>query len=148
MTSPAVGYTLDTSILVHYVRQSRLWAYIRGRYNLFAIDPKPRICVVTVGELRSLAEQRGWGRGRLNHMAYAISYFRRTDVSRPRVLDAYTEIDSRFAGSHAIGDNDLWIAAAAIATGTRLLTTDRDFDPVHAAGLLDREWVDPTLGGP
>lgn len=148
MTTHPVPYTLDTNILVHYVRRSRLWGHIRSRYNLLMIDPRPSICVVTVGELRSLADQWKWGRLKRDEMEFAFRYFQWIDVNDANILRTYSDIDARFAVSHGIGDNDVWIAAAAIATTSRLLTTDRDFDPIHAAGLLDREWIDPTLGGP
>lgn len=41
-----------------------------------------------------------------------------------------------------MGKNDVWIAATARITGTTLLTTDKDFDPLQGV-WLDREWVDP-----
>jgi tRNA(fMet)-specific endonuclease VapC len=42
-----------------------------------------------------------------------------------------------------MGENDVWIAAAARATNTRLLTTDRDFDHLHPT-MLQRDWIDPA----
>ena len=39
----------------------------------------------------------------------------------------YLDAETQLTG-HALGKNDLWIAATCIASGTRLLTTDRDFD--------------------
>jgi tRNA(fMet)-specific endonuclease VapC len=37
----------------------------------------------------------------------------------------------------------LWIAATAHVTGATILTTDRDFDPLHGL-FLQRDWVDPA----
>lgn len=54
-------YLLDTNILIHFVRADAVWASVRQRYSLFAIEPKPLISVVTAGELRSFAYQRQWG---------------------------------------------------------------------------------------
>lgn len=42
-----------------------------------------------------------------------------------------------------MGENDVWIAAAARVTNTRLLTTDHDFDPLHPT-MLQRDWIDPA----
>ncbi|HET8774302.1 MAG TPA: PIN domain-containing protein [Thermoanaerobaculia bacterium] len=51
--------------------------------------------------------------------------------SRP-VLERFGELHAwtRSAG-RALSDNDLWIAATAAATGAHLVTTDKDFDPLH-----------------
>ncbi len=43
----------------------------------------------------------------------------------------------------ALGKNDLWIAATAQVTGAAILTTDRDFDPLHGL-FLQRDWIDPA----
>ncbi len=42
-----------------------------------------------------------------------------------------------------LSKNDLWIAATAKAMGLTLLTTDRDFDPLHPT-LITRTWIDPA----
>jgi len=46
-------------------------------------------------------------------------------------------------GARTIGQNDLWIAAAAKATGATLLTTDRDFDHLDPT-QLQRIHIDPA----
>jgi len=66
------------------------------------------------------------------------------DVNREPVLQAYARLDARL---HAVGrrmgqQNDLWIAATAVATNATLLTTDLDFDVLHPSDS-QREWVDP-----
>lgn len=59
------------------------------------------------------------------------------------VLRTYAEIDALLErAGHSIGQNDLWIAATAIAAEAHLLTADRDFDPLHS-GYLQRTWIDP-----
>lgn len=65
------------------------------------------------------------------------------DIHNERVLAAYADVyvHAHRAG-RPMGQNDMWIAASAVATGLPLLTTDRDFDPLHPA-LLTREYVDP-----
>jgi len=66
------------------------------------------------------------------------------DISDDPVLTRYAEIDAHLLGiGRSIGDNDVWIAAAASAAGATLITSDRDFEP-----LVDRfvrwEYVDPS----
>lgn len=41
-----------------------------------------------------------------------------------------------------MGQNDMWIAATAKATGATLLTTDRDFDHLQGEHIR-RVWLDP-----
>jgi tRNA(fMet)-specific endonuclease VapC len=71
--------------------------------------------------------------------------FTRLDISGDPILNAYADIDHRSASSgFDLGKNDLWIAAVAQVYDLTLLTTDQDFDHLHAAGLIDVEWVDPN----
>jgi tRNA(fMet)-specific endonuclease VapC len=59
------------------------------------------------------------------------------------VLNVYAQIDTYLVrAGKAVEQNDIWIAATAIATGAHLLTTDKDFDPLYPA-YLDRTWIDP-----
>lgn len=144
---PPVLYLLDTNVLVHYVRGDEVWAEVRGRYRPFAAEPKPLISIVTAGELRSLALRNRWGRAKVEQMEFALGYFDEVFIDSRRLVDVYATLDAHLqAGGHSLGKNDLWIAATAVVTGSRLLTTDRDFDPL-APELLSRDWIDPTAGG-
>ena len=137
-------YLLDTNILVHYVRGSPVWARIREDYQLLLIEPKPIICVVTAGELRSLAYQWEWEAAKRSQMEFALGYFGVVAIDDPRIIEYYAVMDSDLErGGQPLGKNDLWIAAATKATGARLLTTDRDFDRLHPT-FIDRDWIDPN----
>lgn len=66
------------------------------------------------------------------------------ELQHPSVIEAYVAVDdySQTSG-RPMGQNDLWIAAYAKASGATLLTTDTDFghlDPDH----LTVEWIDPA----
>jgi tRNA(fMet)-specific endonuclease VapC len=136
-------YLLDTNILVHLVRANRLWESIRKQYNLLAHSPTPFISVVTVGEVRSLAFQYGWGESKLQQMEFCLGYFKVITIHDPAIIERYAAIDSHFVSrGHILGKNDLWVAATAAATGVCLLTTDRDFDPL-TPDFLTREWINP-----
>ncbi len=59
------------------------------------------------------------------------------------VLRLYAQLDTYLVrAGKAVEQNDIWIAATAIASGAHLLTTDKDFDPLCPA-YLDRTWIDP-----
>ena len=147
MTAPVL-YLLDTNILVHFVRANRLWAWIRGRYDLLATAPRPLISVVTVGELRSLALQYGWGAAKLEQMEFALGYFKTVTIDDPAIIERYAVIDAHFqTRGQSLGKNDVWIAATAAAAGARLLTTDKDFDPL-TPDFIERDWIDPDAGAP
>lgn len=63
----------------------------------------------------------------------------------PTVLDKYAEIDCfLIEKGYSLGDNDVWIAATAAAAGAILLTSDKDFDPLHDV-FLTRIYFDPTV---
>lgn len=142
MTTPL--YLLDTNILVHFVRADVTWAKVRASHDPLGISPKPLISVVTHGELRSLARQWNWQQAKIQQMEFCLGYFDESAISNPKIVEAYATIDAYFqVRGIKLGKNDLWIAATAVATGARLLTTDRDFDPLDPL-FLSRDWVDPS----
>jgi predicted nucleic acid-binding protein len=79
------------------------------------------------------------------------------DLNKDAILNHYAALDTWTHG-RTLGDtkrpdppkpamsmkqNDLWIAATAVATGATLVTTDKDFD--HLNGLwLERVLVDQS----
>ena len=139
------GRTLDTNILLAYVRGRELYNKIKAQYALSMSNPAPIISVVSEGELRALALQFVWGEARRREMERQLSYLTVIPLPFSRIIQVYAEIDdySRRNGV-AMGKNDLWIAATASVTGTRLLTTDKDFDHLHGV-YLERDWVDPAI---
>ena len=140
-------YILDTNILVQYVRASRLGEYVEGKYALRASPIRPLVCVVVVGEIRSLAVRWGWGDSKLGCMDRLLRELVWVDLSEPEVLDAYVHVDTSRPKGWVIPQNDRWVAAAAHATGACLLTTDKHFDYL-AGTFIQREYIDPALGKP
>jgi predicted nucleic acid-binding protein len=62
------------------------------------------------------------------------------------VIQAYVEIDlfsRRRKPAVTMQKNDVWIAAAAKATGAVLLTTDTDFNHLPLE-LIKHEYIDPN----
>lgn len=136
-------YVLDTNILVHFVRGSELWGDIRNRFNLFAIEPKPIVSVVSHGELRSLALQFEWGAAKLNQVEFCLEYFVRMTIDSDKAIKTYAELDHfSMQSGRKMGKNDLWIAASAVIERATLITMDSDFD--HLVPLyFDRIRIEP-----
>jgi predicted nucleic acid-binding protein len=142
--SPLI-YLLDTNILVHLVREDAVSQRILRRYDLLNHQPRPLVCEVTQGELRSLALQFGWGRRRVERALNLLAYFTTTPIGDLMVYETYSKIDQYCVSrGRVLGDNDAWIAAGTVAADALLLTTDHDFDPLHKV-FLQREWIDPHL---
>ena len=140
----AAHYLLNTNILLAYIRAGSIYAAVESKYTLWTATPAPIISIVTEGEIRVLAEEFSWGAAKRQLMEDLLTRFTAIPLPFADAIDRYVEVSefSRKAG-RALGKNDLWIAATAIATGATLLTTDRDFDHLHPA-LLTRAWVDPA----
>lgn len=136
---------LNSNILVHYVREDRLAAWIEQRYSLLSTPRQPLISLVVEGELRALALQFGWGERRLQRLEHLLDHLVKVPLEFEGVIDAYARIDFHaHRTGRPVGENDMWVAATANATGARLLTTDRDFDSL-APQFLNRDWIDPAL---
>ncbi len=141
MTLPRL-LLLDTSILLHLVRENRLGRAIESKFRLQTRAERPLISVVTVGEIFAFVQRANWGRSKMAMLEDLLQDLVVMDIS-DEVLDLYAQIDVflRRAGK-PVQQNDMWIAATAIAAGAHLLTTDKDFDPLYPA-YLDRTWIDP-----
>lgn len=139
-----ISFLLDTNILLAYLRNSLLAQYLEATYGLEQIQPPPLISVVTEGEVRAFALKRGWGARKIADMERRLAALEVVPLPFSSILDAYARIDDHCTrNGFVLGKNDLWIAATAHVTDSTLLTTDRDFDPLHAL-FLQREWVDPN----
>ncbi len=141
LTAPPL-YVLDTSILVHYIRDDALGQRIETTYSLLTTPTTPLISIVTEGEIRSLAIRRGWGPTRLRRLESWLGRFVSVPLSRPGLIEAYAVIDAHSQSTgRAMGKNDVWIAATAHVTDAILLTTDLDFEHLHPT-FLERAWID------
>jgi len=139
-----MSYLLDTNILLAYVRQGLLFAWIEALYALTTSAPTPFISIVTQGEVRALALRLAWGEVKLQRLNHLLDLFTSVPLPYAGVIDAYARIDHYCVRNGlVVGKNDLWIAATASVTGATILTTDRDFDPLHGL-FLQRDWVGPA----
>ncbi|HAD12742.1 MAG TPA: hypothetical protein DCF33_09930 [Saprospirales bacterium] len=123
-------FVLDTTILLAYIRKSPQYLSAESTLKLTADDAQLIVSVVTIGEIRVLAQRNDWGPKKmeqLNTFLQQALFVVEVSSGAPELLDAYVEIDC-FSKGRSMGKNDLWIAATAKVTGATLVTTDGDFD--------------------
>jgi len=133
---------LDTNILIQLVRENRTGRVIDFRYQLRSRPEKPLISIVTVGEGLAFSKRLSWGAAKIAALEELFEDFVIVDLS-DEILELYAHLDTYLVRTgNPIQQNDIWIAATAIASGAHLLTTDKDFDPLYPA-YLDRTWIDP-----
>ncbi len=143
MLPAAEPLLLATSIVLHLARGSELGRRVEATYAFGALAVNPLVSIVTEGELRSLALQFGWGAGKQARLEEILGRALVVPLEYEGVVEAYARIDHycRQIG-RPVGENDVWIAASAHATGARLVTTDRDFDAL-CPRFIRRDWIDP-----
>lgn len=135
---------LDTNILLAYIRLGLLGQFIRAVYNLYSLQPAQIVSIVTLGEIRALALRHNWGAMKLAELQRRLNAVTVVPLPFGGIINAYAQIDHCCVQNGlAVGKNDPWIAATANVTGATILTTDRDFDPLHGL-FLQRTWVDPA----
>ena len=127
-------------MLVHFVRSDVHIRQIDRQFSLFSEDNAAFISIVSVGEIRSLAFQFGWGTSKLTRMNHFLQALRPFPVESEEIAAAYADLDAFSQGVHPrfsvpngltarnMGKNDLWIAATALLFNATLLTTDNDFE--------------------
>lgn len=136
---------LDTSVVLHVMRGKATGEALDRSFGLRARPDRPLLSLISVGELLAFANQRGWGGAKVERLQELIQELVVVDVRYQLVMDRYAEIDTYMVRhGHVVGDNDVWIAATASAAGAVLLTTDKDFDPMHDR-FLTRIYFDPTV---
>lgn len=124
---------LDTSVVLHLARNDTTGRAIESRFRLTLRRDRPLISTVTEGELLALAYSRQWSPKKLEALRKMLENFVRVDAGLAPVVEWYAKLDAEARRRGAPrGQNDLWIAATAKATGAVLLTCDKDFD-----------WLDP-----
>jgi tRNA(fMet)-specific endonuclease VapC len=135
---------LDTNILIHLLRGNPIGQRIESEFRLRDQVHAPLISIVTVGEILAFAQKKGWGMAKVESMEALLRQLVIVDIHSESVLRSYAEVDSFLtAQGHPIEQNDLWIAATAMAANAHLLTTDKDFDSL-APEHIRRTWINPA----
>ena len=134
-----MDFVLDTNILVYFIRNDEYIRQLDRQFSLFSAENAAFISIVSVGEIRSLAYQFGWGESKLKRMNYFLQALRPFPVDGDDITSLYSELDAFSNGHHPnlklpplqsarnMGKNDLWIAATTSLFNATLLTSDDDF---------------------
>jgi tRNA(fMet)-specific endonuclease VapC len=150
-------FLLDTNLLLGFTRKANWaqWAYTH--LDLGAAATMAFTSVICRGELLALAEKNGWGESRRDLLVGVLNRFPTVDLNKERILNSYAELDTWSHGKGltdpnrppppkpaiSMKQNDMWIAATVVATGAKLVTTDKDFDHLHGV-WFDRIWIDQS----
>jgi len=126
------------------VRNRDLGKRIDREFGLTSRPDRPLVSIVTVGEALTLGAIWAWGPAKLQALRTMLNEVVVIDLRQGDIVDRYAAVSAHCrANGLALSDNDRWIAATAKAADAVLLTTDRDFDPLHPA-YVDRIWIDPA----
>jgi tRNA(fMet)-specific endonuclease VapC len=135
-----MDYLLDTTILVHIIRNSELFKLADKNLGFFIPTNRSFTSIVSAGEIKSFAYQNGWGQPRMFKLGALLNLLTPVHINNP-IVEVYAEIDAFSQGKHPgkvstfsprnMGKNDLWIAATANILNASLVTTDNDFDHLH-----------------
>ena len=142
-------YILDTGILLHWVRGSKVATVVDGQFQLQAANFRPLICEVSLGEMEAFARTEKWGEQKRTKLKELKKELITVDISDSRVIEAYVDLSSLAkANGWGIfhGKNDLWVGAATRVSGATLLTVDKDFLPLRDGKHLDVILLDAMTG--
>ena len=143
-------YLLDTNVLLHWLRGSKVSQTIEGQFQLVASSFRPLICEVTLGEMEAFAMSSKWGDEKKRKLRELRSKLVVVDLSDDRIMTAYAEFSTlaKEQGLAIFNDkNDLWIAAATKVSGATVLTTDgKAFLALRDGNHLDAIVLDAQTG--
>jgi tRNA(fMet)-specific endonuclease VapC len=119
---------LDTNVLVHLLRNKATGQALEAKFNLSARAERPLLSSVVERELRGLAGLWDWGPARIAKLEQTMSQLVRVSAGEPEVVKCYARLYAQQAKlGQKVGENDLWVAATAIAIDAIVLTCDSDF---------------------
>jgi predicted nucleic acid-binding protein len=119
---------LDTNVLVHLLRNDSTGQALEAKFKLSARTERPLLCSVVEGELRGLSDWWGWGAARIAKLDLTLSQLVRVSAGEPEVVRCYGRLYAQQTKlGKKVGENDLWVAATAVAIDGVVLTCDTDF---------------------
>ena len=136
-------YIWDTSILLHFIRESAFFTRLNEDYRLISSANQSAISFITAGEILSLKYQLNWGDKKTQKLDEAFRLIPTLPIQRKSILQAYALIDAYSQGklnpkplpdgmtARNMGKNDIWIAATAHVTEATIITLDTDFDHLN-----------------
>ncbi|NHE57936.1 type II toxin-antitoxin system VapC family toxin [Cyclobacterium plantarum] len=137
---------LDTSVLLHYMRNDDLARRTEDTYHLLS-DPVKIILfsAITIGEIEGFFLRNKYGAKQSERWDKLLgkAIVLNIDGKDKKLMKAYAEIQAYCQNNHptlkagqskTIGQNDMWIAAIAYVTKATLYTKDADFE--HLKGVF------------
>ena len=131
-------YVLDSNVILFYIRDSKTKKFLEETFNPFQAGNRAIISIVTVAEIMSMAKQQNWGKSKLKVVEKLFDSLVIVEIRYSDLIEAYAEIDAFSQNklearrmnttSRNMGKNDLWIAATAFVTKSKLITADKDFN--------------------
>jgi len=139
-------YLWDTSILLHYIRQSEKYESLLRQYSFFKPGNQVFLSIITMGEIQSLAYQLNWGGERRKQLQQFVERISILELYE-EIVNAYAQIDAYSQGkligkplpfglsARNMGKNDIWLAATANVFDLTFITTDLDFEHLNGVYL-------------
>ena len=87
-------YTLDTNVLLFYVRDKATRKFIENQYSPFGDDNESIISIVSVAEIYSLAAKHKWGETKLKVIEKIIDDLVVVEVRYKDLIDMYVDIET------------------------------------------------------
>lgn len=131
-------FVLDTSFLLNLIRNTPASQTVASQLGINEAGSLIILSIVSVAEIRVLAQRNNWGNTKLQKMEQIIAAAMVIDISLndEELLSSYVEIDANSQSlGRKMGKNDLWIAATAVVTDATLISGDRDFEHLNGRYL-------------
>jgi predicted nucleic acid-binding protein len=114
-------------------------------FQLSQRPEKPILSTIVEGELRALAASWSWGPNKLTQLETAFAEMVRVSAGEPEIVKSYGSLYAQQSAiGKKVGENDMWIAATAMAIDGVVLTCDTDFQNIDSA-LVKHIYFDPKL---
>ena len=142
-------FLLDTSVLLHWVRDDHIAQAVEERYHLEGSPFRPLVCEVSLGEMLAFSRQLKWGAAKQRRLGELWKRLVVVNLSDRRIHETYADLSTlaRQKGWAIFNaKNDLWIAAAARVTEAHLLTLDTDFRPLRSEAGWAIDVLDAQTG--
>jgi tRNA(fMet)-specific endonuclease VapC len=139
-------FVIDTNIILHYMRGSRLYQQIELENELSSSDTIILVSVVSIAELEGFLQRNNYSEAKLQKLERMLAKVSIIGISNEaqELIEAFATLQNYSKNLHptaklgrsvGIGQNDLWIAATAWVGKAALITTDNDFDHLHRVFL-------------
>ena len=140
-----MNYFFDTNAILIYLRDHEKKVWLDENHDPLGKGNTAVISVVVLGELESISLRNNWGQKRIENLEIFLRKFLIADINSRDIIKKYGEIDAFSQGklkgnplgdsSRNMGKNDLWIAATASITNSKLITSDKDFNHLNGKYL-------------